>query len=65
VASQRALVPISVGFVLSGGYVLATPLGVDWKSALIAGASAAAMLLTRLNPLWLLAGGGVLGYILF
>ncbi len=65
VASQRALVPISVGFVLSGGYVLATPLGLDWRSVLIAGCSAAGMVLTRLNPLWLLAGGGVLGYFIF
>ncbi|MGH6629282.1 MAG: chromate transporter, partial [Burkholderiales bacterium] len=38
---QRALLPISVGFVLSGGYVLATPHGLDWKGALIAGAAAA------------------------
>jgi len=64
-AFQRTLVPISVGFILSGGYVLATPLGLEWRAALIAGAAAAVMFLTRLNPLWLLAGGGVLGYFLF
>ncbi|MEO8144762.1 MAG: chromate transporter [Betaproteobacteria bacterium] len=62
---QLALVPITVGFVLSGGYVLATPQGVTWQSALIAGASAAILYATRLNPLWVLAGGGVLGYLLF
>jgi chromate transporter len=62
---QRALVPITVGFVVSGGYVLATPLGVNWTNALIAGASAALLYGTRLNPLWILAGGGVLGYLLF
>ena len=62
---QLALVPISVGFVVSGGYVLATPHGLDWQSVLIAGASAAALYATRLNPLWVLAGGGVLGYFLF
>ena len=62
---QRALVPISVGFIVSGGYVLATPQGVDWQSALIAGASAAVLYATRLNPLWVLSGGGVLGYLLF
>jgi len=64
-AIQRALVPITVGFVVSGGYVLATPHGVTWASALIAGASAAALYATRLNPLWILAGGGLLGYFLF
>jgi hypothetical protein len=31
---------------------------------LIAGASAAAMLAANVNPLWMLAGGGVLGAVL-
>ena len=62
---QRALVPISVGFIVSGGYVLATPRGVDWQSALIAGLSAAVLYATRLNPLWVLGAGGVMGYFLF
>ena len=62
---QRALVPISVGFIVSGGYVLATPRGVDWQSALIAGLSAAVLYATRVNPLWVLGGGGVVGYFLF
>ena len=64
-AFQRALVPITVGFVLSGGYVLATPQGLDWKSALTALASAAMLYATRFNPLWILSGGGVLGFVLF
>jgi chromate transporter len=64
-AIQRALVPISVGFILSGGYVLATPLGLEWRGALIAGAAAVTMALTRLNPLWMLAAGGLLGGLLF
>jgi len=62
---QRALVPISVGLIVSGGYVLATPRGLDWQSALIAGAGAAMLYATRLNPLWILSGGGVLGFLLF
>ena len=62
---QRALVPISVGFIVSGGYVLATPRGVDWQSALIAGLSAAVLYATRVNPLWVLGGGGAMGYFLF
>jgi chromate transporter len=61
---QRALVPITVGFIVSGGYVLATPNGVDWQSALIAGGAAAILYLSKLNPLWILAGGGLLGYFL-
>ena len=62
---QRALVPITVGFIVSGGYVLATPHGVDWRAALIAGAAAAVLYLSKLNPLWILAGGGLLGYFLY
>jgi chromate transporter len=61
---QRALLPVAVGLILAGGYVLATPQGLGWKNALIAGAAAAGMLATKLNPLWLLAGGGVLGALL-
>ncbi|HEX7053596.1 MAG TPA: chromate transporter [Burkholderiales bacterium] len=61
-AVQRAMVPVVVGFVVAGGYVLATPGGVpDWRLWLIAGASAAVTLSTRVNPLWPLAAGGVLG----
>ena len=62
---QRALLPISAGFIFSGGYVLATPQGLSWQSALIAGAGAAVLYATKLNPLWILASGGVLGFLLF
>ena len=62
---QRALVPITIGFILSGGYVLATPHGLAWQSALIAGAAAAVLYSTKSNPLLILASGGVLGYFLF
>jgi chromate transporter len=63
--AQRAMAPMVVGLVLSGGFVLATPGNTpDWRLWLIAGASAAAMLATKLNPLWLLGAGGVLGGLL-
>ena len=62
---QRTLIPVTVGFVAAGGYVLATPLGLDWRGVLIAGVCAATLFLTKLNPLWLLAGGGLLGYFLY
>jgi hypothetical protein len=45
--------------------VLATPNNTpDWRLWLIAAVSATGMLATKLNPLWLLAAGGVLGAIL-
>lgn len=64
-AVQRGLAPLTVGLVLAGGYVLATPQGLDWRSGLIATGSAAGLVATRINPLWLLAGGGALGALLF
>lgn len=64
-AIQRAMVPIVSGLTLSGGFVLATPGNVpDWRLWLIAAASAAGMLLTKMNPLLLLAAGGILGAVL-
>ncbi len=63
-AVQRAIAPIVVAMILSGGFVLATPDSPDWRLWLIAGASAAGMLASKLNPLWLLAGGAVFGAVL-
>lgn len=64
--AQRAMAPMVVGLMLSGGVVLVTPGGVpDWRLWLIAGASAGALLGTRLNPLWLLGAGGLAGGLLF
>jgi chromate transporter len=62
---QRALQPVSVGFVIAGGYVLATPEGFEWRSALIAAGSAGALYATRVSPLWILAFGGASGWLLF
>ena len=62
---QRALVPVTIGFILSGGYLLGTPNGLEWRSALLMATSAAILFATKLNPLFILAGGGVLGAILF
>jgi chromate transporter len=60
-AIQRAIGPIVVALIFSGGFVIATPGAPDWRLWLIAGAAVAGMLGTRLNPLWLLAGGAALG----
>jgi chromate transporter len=60
-AIQRAIAPIVVGLILSGGYILATPEAPDWRLWLIAAATAAGTLASRMNPLWFLAAGGALG----
>jgi chromate transporter len=63
-AIQKAIAPIVVALILSGGVIIATPGSPDWRLWLIAGASAAAMIATNLNPLWMLAAGGALGALL-
>ena len=63
-AAQRAIAPVVVAFILSGGYILATPGAPDWRLWAIAAASAAAMLYSRFNPLWFLAAGGAIGGLL-
>lgn len=65
VLTQRAMAPIVVGLVLSGGFVLATPGNVpDWRLWLIATASATGLVTSKINPVWLLAAGGILGGLL-
>ncbi len=64
-AIQRAIAPIVVALILSGGYVIATPDGTpDWRLWSIAAASAAVVLATRLNPLAAIAGGALMGALL-
>jgi chromate transporter len=63
-AIQRAIAPVVVALILSSGVIIATPASPDWRLWLIAGLSAAAMLAANVNPLWMLAGGGILGALL-
>ena len=61
-AIGRAITPLVVGLVLSSGFILATPSGSpDWRMWVIAGASAAATLASKVNPLWILAVCGAAG----
>jgi chromate transporter len=58
---RRGLAPLTIGLVIAGGYVMARAADVGWQSALVTAAAIGVMLGTRLNPLWILAAGGVLG----
>ena len=58
---RRGLAPLTVGLVIAGGYVMARSAAVGWQSVAITVAAAALMLGTRVNPLWILTTGGVLG----
>jgi chromate transporter len=58
---RRGLGPLTIGLVIAGGYVMARAAYAGWPSAMITAAAVALLLATRLNPLWILATGGVLG----
>jgi chromate transporter len=58
---RRALAPLTIGLVIAGGYVMARTGDVGWPAVAITTAAVGLMLGTRLNPLWILTAGGVLG----
>jgi chromate transporter len=58
---QAGVAPVVIGLVGSTGYLLAKGADVNGWGVLLTGASAAVTWRTRLNPLWLLACGAVLG----
>jgi chromate transporter len=59
--ARRALAPLTIGFVIAGGYVMAHTGDAGWRSLAITGAAAVLMLRTRISPLWVLLAGGILG----
>jgi chromate transporter len=59
---QTALVPLSIGLMAASAMVLMLASASTWSAALVTVAAAALALTTRLNPLWLLLAGGLLGF---
>ena len=58
---RRGLVPVVLGLIIAGGYVMARSSS-GWTPAAVAFAAAAATFLSpRASPLWLIATGGALG----
>ena len=59
--ARRGLAPVTIGLVIAGGYVMARVGDSGWASLAVTAAAIALVLLTRINPLWLVAAGGALG----
>ena len=59
---QAALVPLSIGLMAASGLILALASDRTWGAALVTAVAAVLASLTRLNPLWLLLAGGLLGF---
>jgi chromate transporter len=60
---QAALVPLSIGLMAASALVLGLASDRTWVAAAVTIGAAVLASLTRLNPLWLLAAGGCLGFI--
>lgn len=58
---RLGLTPVVVGLVVAGGTVMARAADTNWWAVAATIAAAALTLSTRLNPIWLLLAGGVLG----
>jgi chromate transporter len=58
---RLGLVPVTMGLIIASGTVMARAADANWRAVAVTIAAAAIMLLTRLNPLWLLLVGGTLG----
>ena len=55
------LVPVTVGLIVGSGIVMARAADATWQAVAITVATSALMLQTRVNPLLMLLGAGVLG----
>lgn len=61
---RRALAPIAVGLMLATGLVVARSADHSWAAVAVTCGVALGVFLTRLNPLWLLGAGVVVGLLL-
>lgn len=59
---QTALVPLSIGLMAASALIVAQAADRNWAAIALTLAVAAAAYATRLNPLWLLLAGGLLGF---
>ena len=58
---QTALVPLSIGLMAASALIVAQAADTNWTAVILTLAVAAVAFSTKLNPLWLLLAGGVLG----
>ncbi|MGC2777474.1 MAG: chromate transporter [Bradyrhizobium sp.] len=59
---QASLVPLSIGLMAASAWILVQASDRTWPAFVLTGIAAIVASMTRLNPLWLLAAGGCLGF---
>jgi chromate transporter len=62
---QYALTPVTAGLVAASAFLLTRGADVDIVTVMMTMAAAIISFHSKLNPLWLLAGGGVLGALVY
>jgi chromate transporter len=60
-AIRRGMAPIAIGLTLSSGWILVRSIDHDWRGYLLTALTVAMVMRSRLNPLWLIAAGTLLG----
>jgi chromate transporter len=61
IAIQAGLVPVSLGLIAASAFVLARAADNNIYAGAVTALTVLVAAFTRLNPLWLFAGGGALG----
>jgi len=60
-AFVTGMAPLTVGLVVSSGWILSAPARGAWPLTVLVVATAALSVRTRISPLWLIAAGGLVG----
>ena len=60
-AFSIGLAPLTIGLLLSTGWVLALPAAAHWSTLGLVAVTVAVMLRTKVSPLWLIGAGAVAG----
>ena len=60
-AVRSGLAPITVGLMLSSGWILMHSADSDWRGVTLTVLTVVLLLRTKLNPMWLIAAGAVAG----
>ena len=60
---QQALEPISIGLMCSGVYTIAKESLVNWQSCAVALLVGLLLIKTKINPVFLIIGSGIIGYL--
>jgi len=58
---RRGLTPVIIGLVTAGGFAMAVAVDAGWIGVGVTVGAAGLLLTNRINPLWLLGAGAVLG----